>query len=91
MLFNKIENNIKTKICIIGSGMGGGTIAKKLSDLEKEFSIIEAGGFAGNSPNVSYENVGLDFGVRSTTTIQVGGTSNLWHGVLSPLDKILFL
>jgi hypothetical protein len=29
-------------------------------------------------------------GLRSTRSIQLGGTSNLWHGVLSPLDEIDF-
>lgn len=90
MLVNNVNKNIKTKICIIGSGIGGGTIAQKLYEKNKEFVIIEAGSFSGNSDNVQYENVGLKFGVRSTTTIQVGGTSNLWHGVLAPLDKIDF-
>lgn len=90
MLVNNLNKNIKTKICIIGSGIGGGTVAQKLYEQNKEFIIIEAGEFSGDSKNVSYENIGLDFGVRSTTTIQVGGTSNLWHGVLAPLDKIDF-
>ncbi|MCT8838028.1 hypothetical protein KZ432_10820 [Glaesserella parasuis] len=91
-----INNNIdffKTysfDICIIGSGIGGGTLAKKLSELGTSFLVIEAGTFHGNSSNVTYENVGRDFGVRTTTTIQVGGTSNLWHGVLAPLDEIDF-
>jgi len=90
MIINGMNKNVQTKICIIGSGIGGGTIAKKLAEQNKEFIIIEAGGFSGDSGNVKYQNIGLDFGVRSTTTIQVGGTSNLWHGVLAPLDKIDF-
>jgi len=90
MFINSPSKNIKTKICIIGSGIGGGTLAKKLSEQNIDFVIIEAGEWEGDSPNVEYENVGLDFGVRSTTTIQIGGTSNLWHGVLAPLDKIDF-
>jgi len=90
MLINKIKNKIKTKICIIGSGIGGGTLAKKLQKLNKDFVIIEAGDLKNNSDNVNYDNVGRDFGVRTTTTIQLGGTSNLWHGVLAPLDKIDF-
>lgn len=77
MIENGLNKNIKTKICIIGSGIGGGTIAQKLDEQNKEFIIIEAGEWSGDS-----ENVGLDFGVRST--------SNLWHGVLAPLDKIDF-
>ena len=90
MIINGLKKNIKTKICIVGSGIGGGTLTKKLAEQNQEFVIIEAGDFCGDSTNVQYENIGLDFGVRSTTTIQVGGTSNLWHGVLAPLDKIDF-
>ena len=90
MIENGLNKNIKSKICIIGSGIGGGTLAQKLAEQNKEFIIIEAGEWSGDSQNVSYENIGLDFGVRSTTTVQIGGTSNLWHGVLAPLDKIDF-
>ncbi len=90
MIYNGLKKNVKSKICIIGSGIGGGTIAKKLSEKNIPFIIIEAGSWSGDSKNVSYDNVGLDFGVRSTTTVQVGGTSNLWHGVLASLDKIDF-
>ncbi len=90
MIFENIDKNIKTTVCIIGSGIGGGTLAKKLTKSNIPFVIIEAGALKGNSNNVNYISKGLPFGVRTTTTIQVGGTSNLWHGVLSPLDKIDF-
>ncbi len=90
MISNSPESFPKVTICIIGSGIGGGTLAKELSLKGKSFCIVEAGSWKGNSKHVNYENIGLDFGVRSTTTIQIGGTSNLWHGVLAPLDEIDF-
>lgn len=91
MISNKLNLfGDKIEYLIIGSGIGGGSLAQKLSEQGKSFLIIEAGGFSGNSDNVTYENIGRDFGVRTTTTIQIGGTSNLWHGVLAPLDKIDF-
>jgi choline dehydrogenase-like flavoprotein len=90
MIYDHMPKKVKTKICIIGSGIGGGTLAKKLAEKNQKFVIVEAGEWKGNSPNVEYENVRRAFGVRSTTTIQIGGTSNFWHGVLSPLDKIDF-
>lgn len=91
MINNGLKGTVKTDICIVGSGIGGGTLARKLSNSGRTFVIIEAGSWEGNSQhNVSYENIGHKFGVRSTTTIQIGGTSNLWHGVLSPLDRIDF-
>ncbi len=92
MLVNsiKVPENIKTKICVIGTGVGGGTVAKKLQELGADFIIIEAGGVSGESTIVQKNHIGRDFGIRRTTSIQLGGTSNLWHGVLSPLDKIDF-
>lgn len=84
------KERIKTKVCIIGSGIGGGTTAKKLREQGVDFVVIEAGDRGVGSPNVKYESVGRDFGVRSTTAVALGGTSNLWHGVLAPLDEIDF-
>jgi hypothetical protein len=72
---------------IIGSGLGGGVLSQFI-DTEKKIAIIEAGAYKGNSENVSYVNKGLDFRWPITRSIEVGGTSNLWHGVLGPLDKI---
>jgi hypothetical protein len=89
MIYKK-EKTVKTKICIVGSGLGGGTIAIKLAEENIDFIIVEAGGVTRNSDNVSFENVGREFGLRTTNSIQLGGTANLWHGVLSPLDKIDF-
>ena len=90
MIFSTLDKNIEVTTVIIGSGIAAGTLAQKFYDQKKDFIIIEAGEFKGDSPSVSYKNIGLDFGVRSTTRIQIGGTSNLWHGVLSPLDEIDF-
>lgn len=79
------------KYCIIGSGIGGGTLAIKLIEKipDAQVILVEAGGFSANN-NVKYENSGLDFKLRATRAIEVGGTSNLWHGVLSKLDPIDF-
>lgn len=76
--------------CIVGSGIGGATIALKLAAQGKKVLIIEAGKKHSNNSNVNYENCGRDFGLRTTTSIQLGGTSNLWHGVLGMLDPIDF-
>lgn len=98
MLINALNHseNVETSICIIGSGVGGGSLVQKFSQQNKNFVVIEAGDLNGNSNNVGEEVVGMDFAVkthrsiRSHRSIQLGGTSNLWHGVLSPLDKIDF-
>lgn len=83
-------NNNNFDYCIIGTGIGGSTLAIKLAEQGKSILIIEAGKSHGNSENVIYENAGREFGLRATTSIQIGGTSNLWHGVLSLLDPIDF-
>lgn len=77
------------KTCIVGTGLGGGTLACEMVRTGHSVTSIEAGSEK-PSDTVSYENVGREFGLRSTRAIQLGGTSNLWHGVLAPLDPIDF-
>lgn len=78
---------IKKNVCIVGSGIGIGTFLDQIefNQFEK-ITIVEAGGVHATEDAVLKENIGREFGVRTTTAIQVGGTSNLWHGVLSPLS-----
>jgi hypothetical protein len=76
--------------CIVGSGIGGSSLALKLAKQGNKVIIIEAGTKHGNSKNVTIDNKGRKFGLRATTSIQLGGTSNLWHGVLSLLDPVDF-
>ncbi|WP_119342986.1 GMC oxidoreductase [Facilibium subflavum] len=91
VIVNSPSREIKrANICIIGSGIAGGTLAKRLYDMGVGFTLIEAGGLKKGQANVTYESVGREFGIRSTRSIQLGGTSNLWHGVLAPLDEIDF-
>ena len=98
MLINALNHSesVDTSICIIGSGVGGGTLVHKIAQQNRDFVVIEAGDLKGNSNIVGEEVVGIDFAVkthssiRSHRSIQLGGTSNLWHGVLAPLDKIDF-
>lgn len=77
-------------ICIIGTGIAASSLAVELLQDDVSFLMVEAGPLNGASNIVKYESVGRDFGLRSTTAIEVGGTSSLWHGVLAPLDRIDF-
>ena len=77
---------IRTPVCIVGTGIGGTSLALELAKANKDFYIIEAGGQSGNAKTVGIDNIGLPFGLSTTTSIELGGTSNLWHGVLSKLD-----
>ena len=83
----------ETDICIIGSGIAGSTLAKKLAENNIDFIVIEAGSFSQDNNkkvNIVSDNLGRKFGLSSTRSISVGGTSNLWHGVLAPMDSIDF-
>ncbi len=75
--------------CVVGTGIAGGTIIKYLVEKKYNVIVVEAGG--NRHKSYDYINVGREFGLRSTISIQRGGTSNLWHGVLSMLDEIDFV
>jgi len=89
MILDK-QDATHVSVCIVGSGIGGSTLALKLASKNISFIIIEAGGLDTCNSDIQMENIGRKMGLRSTRSIQLGGTSNLWHGVLSPLDKIDF-
>ena len=77
-------------ICIVGSGIAASSLIIELLDSKFSIVIIEAGDLeCPSSKLIQKDNTGRKFG-KNTTAIEVGGTSNLWHGVLSPLDQIDF-
>jgi choline dehydrogenase-like flavoprotein len=78
---------IETDVCIVGSGMGGGTLALKLADLGLRPLVIEAGNTDPDMTPVSTNGIGRAFGLDRSHAIEVGGSTNLWHGVVSPLDR----
>lgn len=80
---------IDTDVCIVGTGIGGGTLVEQLARSKTRFVAVEAGGLK-KSEAVTMDNVGRQFVMPVTRCIELGGTSNLWHGVLSPLDRADF-
>jgi choline dehydrogenase-like flavoprotein len=88
---NKLEtNNIKTTVCIIGSGMGGSVAAlEMMQDKHINLLVVESGSTQTNNQSVSHYSTGCDFKAK-TREIRIGGTSNLWGGICSPLDRIDF-
>jgi len=88
---NKLEkNNLKTTICIVGSGMGGSVAAlEMMQNKHINLLVVESGSIQTNSQSVSHHSTGCDFKAK-TREIRIGGTSNLWGGICSPLDRIDF-
>jgi choline dehydrogenase-like flavoprotein len=76
------------QFCVIGSGMGGATLAQVLAASGEDVLLIEAGSLtqAGEKAAVELEHVGRSFNAPPTRCIELGGTSNQWHGVCAPLD-----
>jgi len=83
---------LQTGICIVGSGMGGASAAKKLIEAGLDVLFIEAGGDRPSSGEalIQHQTVGQSFGVPFTRALELGGSTNLWHGICSPFDPIDF-
>ncbi len=77
---------LRAEVCVVGSGMGGATVAQKLAAGGRDVLLVEAGGVderAGGAA-VMAEHAGRPFGLPRTRAIELGGTSNLWHGICAP-------
>ena len=79
-------NIVETDICIVGSGMGGGTLALKLAEKGMQPLLIEAGNLEQDSGVLPTTFSGQSFGLERSRAVEVGGGTNLWHGVVAPLD-----
>lgn len=86
---NKVKL-IEKKICILGSGLAGGTLAIELSNCYESVLLVEAGDFSKSDKTAGTKFSPSMFGLPKTRHIGVGGTSRLWHGVLGVLDEIDF-
>src|SRR4051794_19763580 len=84
---------LKTRYCVIGSGMGGAAVAQKLAAAGRDVLIVEAGGLDvsfGAGASISADHIGRSFNMPATRCIELGGTSNQWHGICAPLDAVDF-
>jgi len=73
--------------------MGGSAVARKLVEAGQDVLLVEAGNVEAVQPlhaTVGGEYVGRPFRMPATRCIELGGTSNLWHGLCAPLDEIDF-
>ena len=73
-------------VVIIGTGMGGGTLAVLLARAGYHPILIEAGDEQERSI-ADKSAAGRTFGIAKNRAIEIGGGTNLWHGVTAPLDK----
>lgn len=89
-----IEQNstVECEFCVIGTGMGGASVARKLAANRRDVLLVEAGGINGkdSDPLINAEEEGLPFGLTVSRSIALGGTSGRWHGICAPLDEIDF-
>jgi len=83
-----MKKEFNEKICIVGSGVGPTIISYILLKKGFKISLVEAGNdvFA-KDKKVNFENIGREFLIPETNSIEVGGTTNLWLGGLTPFQK----
>lgn len=86
-----LDENLQTEICIIGSGVGGSSAIEGLLEANKtKFILVEAGGPYGSSNSVRASFSGRQFDMPLTRVVELGGTTNVWGGGLTPLDDVDF-
>ncbi len=90
----ELENKttLTTKICIVGSGAAGITLARSLSNSLINVMLVESGGFnlEGKTQNLfNGKNIGLPyFPLTSCRLRYFGGTTNHWSGYCRSNDEI---
>ncbi len=89
-----LETPLQARVCVVGSGPSGLTLTRRLVEARVPVVVLEAGPLdeppRGAQPSIPVEYAGQPKRLDPTTAQQVGGTSSLWHGVLTPLDPIDF-
>lgn len=90
---NNDIQQIKAKVCVIGSGPGGGIVAGQLAKQGIDVALIEAGGEVLNAENDFIDPDGFferERGPHFNWSKQLGGSSHLWAGRSSPFEEIDF-
>lgn len=80
--------------CVVGTGPSAFFLVKKILQKKPfaEIVVIEAGSNNINSHSyfLDMDFIGAPFRLDPTTNVGFGGTSELWHNVMAPLDPIDF-
>ena len=93
---SKTENktSLKAKVCIIGAGVAGQTVASRLADLNIDVLLLESGGrdFQPKTQALAEgKNIGETYYDLETTRLRLfGGTAAIWGGRCAELDSIDF-
>ena len=77
-------------VCVIGSSHGAILAVDKLLETGKfKIKVIDVNSFGTSNTKLHLEslNVGSDFNLSPTRYFGFGGTSNLWHGVVTDFDR----
>jgi hypothetical protein len=83
----RLPKTIHKSVCIVGTGIGGGSFITRYLKEKGDIVVIEAGGERENTA-IRMEPAGRDFGIVTTREISIGGTSNIWRGLCSPIDRM---
>ncbi len=77
---------MKAKVCVIGAGIAGGIIAAELAKDGYQVTLVEMGHKV--KPLVARDEIWSELVPNAIFTrgMGLGGTSNFWHGGLTPLD-----
>ena len=87
------SDRLTAEICIVGTGMGGTSVAKRLVEAKADVLLVEAGGDRRDRSKaalVQYQPAGMSFGLPLTRVMEIGGGTNAWHGICAPLIFIDF-
>lgn len=90
MLLPAPAPNHDGQVVIVGTGMGGGTLAVLMARAGYRPVLVEAGDETERSV-ADLSSGGRPFGNARSRALELGGGSNLWHGVTAPLDPADFL
>ena len=85
------QARLDADVCVIGTGMGGTAVAEDLAARGVNVLAIEAGNEQPDDARAVDESTGTPLRLRRYRAVELGGGSNLWHGVCSPLDDVDFM
>ncbi len=86
---HSVMDTLVGDVCVIGTGIGGGSFVSSYLKSAGGLVIIEAGNKR-DGENVGVQSTGRDFGLAAYRDIAIGGTSKTWRGVCAPMDDIDF-